>query len=201
MKCQRCDNQAMFHITELEAGEVREVHLCEDHARVYLNQTEAAGEGAGGAAGKAGPLGVAQTAEELSVLDQKACEMCGITFFEFRNQGRLGCPHDYVQFEEELEPLITNVHGATAHTGRMPPPREAAADEGTEPLTQVIGLRRGIAAAIQREDYEEAGARRDAIRQLEAAWGVVGAAGDRSGPRPSDAGGEQSDEDGSVSGA
>ena len=31
----------MFHITELETGDVRELHLCEDHARVYLNQAEA----------------------------------------------------------------------------------------------------------------------------------------------------------------
>ena len=42
MKCQQCDKPAVFHITELETGEVREVHLCEDHARAYLNQTEAA---------------------------------------------------------------------------------------------------------------------------------------------------------------
>ena len=43
MKCQQCDKQAVFHITELEGGAVRELHLCEDHARVYLNQSEAAG--------------------------------------------------------------------------------------------------------------------------------------------------------------
>ncbi|NBW87532.1 MAG: DNA helicase UvrBC, partial [Planctomycetia bacterium] len=46
--------------------------------------------------------------------------MCGITFFEFRNQGRLGCPHDYVHFDKELEPLIANIHGSTQHTGRRP---------------------------------------------------------------------------------
>ena len=38
MKCQQCEKQAVFHITELETGAVRELHLCEDHARVYLNQ-------------------------------------------------------------------------------------------------------------------------------------------------------------------
>ena len=40
MKCQQCEKQAVFHITELETGSVRELHLCEDHARVYLNQAE-----------------------------------------------------------------------------------------------------------------------------------------------------------------
>ncbi|NBU65033.1 MAG: hypothetical protein EBS29_11120, partial [Chloroflexia bacterium] len=97
MKCQQCDKQAVFHITELESGAVRELHLCEDHARAYLNQSEAVGAGGGDEeseaakptlGGVAAPLGVAQTADELAILDQKACDMCGITFFEFRNQGR-----------------------------------------------------------------------------------------------------------------
>ena len=124
MKCQQCDKQAVFHITELEAGAVRELHLCEDHARTYLNQSEGGGGGASDEEGKpkagglAGALDVGQTADELAILDQRACDHCGITFFEFRNQGRLGCPHDYVQFEKELEPLIANIHGMIEHTGR-----------------------------------------------------------------------------------
>ena len=175
MKCQQCDKPAVFHITELESGAVRELHLCEDHARVYLNQSEPSptGEGKASGGGLTGPLGVGQTAEELAVLDQKACEMCGITFFEFRNQGRLGCPHDYVQFEKELEPLIANIHGATEHTGRRPSRTvadAAAAAAGTEELTSVIGLRRGMREAIAREDYETAKEDRDAIRTIEDRW-------------------------------
>ena len=175
MKCQHCDKQAVFHITELEEGGVRELHLCEDHARSYLNQSEPepasaeeAEEGAGGG-GLAGPLGVGQTADELALLDQRACDMCGITFFEFRNQGRLGCPHDYVQFEKELEPLIANIHGATEHTGRRPS-RAASLPESTEELTRVIGLRREMKEAIALEDYEKARENRDAIRTLEDRW-------------------------------
>jgi protein arginine kinase activator len=206
MKCQQCDKQAVFHITELEGGAVRELHLCEDHARVYLNQSEAgggpaAGPGEGGegkpaAGGLIGPLGVGQTADELALLDQKACDMCGITFFEFRNQGRLGCPHDYVHFEKELEPLIANIHGATQHTGRTPSRAgagEAAVAAGgrgplpveTDELTGVIGLRRGMKEAIACEDYEKARENRDAIRAIEERW--LGAA---PGPVPPAAGGE-----------
>ena len=176
MKCQQCDKQAVFHITELETGEVRELHLCEDHARTYLNQSEAAegdDEDKPSAGGLTGPLTVGQTADELALLDKKACPMCGITFFEFRNQGRLGCPHDYVHFEKELEPLIANIHGATQHTGRKP--ERAAAEaatlpEGTEELTGVIGLRRRMQEAITCEDYEKARESRDAIRRIEDRW-------------------------------
>ena len=176
MKCQQCDKQAVFHITELESGEVRELHLCEDHARAYLNQSESGGgpdpaeqPAAGGAL--SGPLGVGQTADELAVLDQKACTMCGITFFEFRNQGRLGCPHDYLHFEKELEPLIANIHGATEHVGRRPSRGTAGPlPEGTDELTAVIGLRRSMKEAIALEDYEKAKEDRDAIRALEDRW-------------------------------
>lgn len=177
MKCQKCDKQAVFHITELETGDVRELHLCEDHARVYLNQSDGGGDeataeeaGAGEAEG-GGPLGVGQTAGELAILDQKACPMCGITFFEFRNQGRLGCPHDYVHFEKELDPLIANIHGATTHTGRRPSrPADGPLPQDTEQLTGLIGLRRGMKEAIACEDYEKAKEDRDAIRGIEDRW-------------------------------
>jgi protein arginine kinase activator len=178
MKCQQCDKQAVFHITELEMGEVRELHLCEDHARAYLNQSEAGGgpgEASEAGGGLTGPLGVGQTADELAVLDQKVCPMCGITFFEFRNQGRLGCPHDYVHFEKELEPLIANIHGAVTHVGRRPTRGDSGTDgsplpEATEELTAIIGLRREMKEAIECEDYEAAREHRDTIRAIEQRW-------------------------------
>lgn len=167
MKCQQCDKSAVFHITELEEGEVREVHLCEDHARGYLTQSsDDGGEGkdkptVGGML--SGPLSIAKTADDLAEIDQKSCSMCGITFFEFRNNGRLGCPHDYVQFEKELEPLIANIHGATEHVGRSP----ARFPGGTESLTTAIGMRREMKDAIECEDYEQAGSLRDELRQID----------------------------------
>jgi len=170
MKCQQCDKQAVFHITELESGDVRELHLCEDHARTYLNQAEGGGGSDQPADSGGGPLTVGQTADELAVLDKKACDMCGITFFEFRNQGRLGCPHDYVQFEKELEPLIANIHGATRHTGRRPTRSASGPPEGTQELTTVIGLRGGMREAIADEAYERAQKIRDEIRTIEARW-------------------------------
>ncbi len=173
MKCQQCEKPAVFHITELESGDVREVHLCEDHARAYLNQAEPVEEGGGPAAAGGGQLAVGQTADDLALLDKKACPMCGITFFEFRNQGRLGCAHDYVHFEKELEPLIANIHGSTQHRGRRPA-RDTGAEpplpEATDELTVVIGLRRSMQEAIAREDYEKAREDRDAIRGIEDRW-------------------------------
>ena len=78
MKCQQCDKQAVFHITELESGDVRELHLCEDHARAYLNQAEGGGgsdEPAESGGALTGPLTVGQTADELAVLNREFADL------------------------------------------------------------------------------------------------------------------------------
>jgi protein arginine kinase activator len=166
MKCQRCDKPATFHITELTGGKPQELHLCEQHARAYLTESDAEQAAAPSIAGAlAQQLAVGQTAEELARLDQQACPICGITFFEFRKEGRLGCPHDYVCFAKELEPLIMNIHGETHHVGKRPkhsPPN-------TDRQTDLIRLRREMKDAITGEDYERASQLRDEIRQIEQA--------------------------------
>lgn len=164
MRCQMCEKPATFHITELTGGEVREVHLCEEHARGYLAQAdEEPSPGASLAGALSEQLKLGQTAEELARLDQQACPMCGITFYEFRNHGRLGCPHDYTAFQAELEPLINNIHGATEHKGKRP---KQAGRSGAK-QTELIRLRREMKEAVEREDYEGASRLRDQIRSLE----------------------------------
>ena len=169
MKCQQCDKPATFHITELTGGKPQELHLCEEHARQYLTQPEGGGTPAASMASAlaqqiAQQMAVGQTAEELATLDQQACPVCGITFYDFRSQGRLGCPNDYSCFQAQLEPLILNVHGELEHVGKRP----TRASAGTEQRTQLIRLRREMAEAVTHEDYELATKLRDQIRQIEA---------------------------------
>ena len=157
MKCQYCEKPATFHITELTGDEPSELHFCEEHARVYLTQSDEPQETTSSLAGVlAQQLKVGQTAEDLARLDQRACPMCGVTFYEFRHAGRLGCPHDYVCFREELEPLIMNIHGATEHVGKRPKQGVPGTDQpdATDPVAagdersgRAGRLRTGIQAA------------------------------------------------------
>jgi len=177
LKCQKCENAATFHITELTSGEPQELHLCEDHARQYLAPSEEEmAEAIPAVAGMlAQHLTVGETAEELARLDRQSCPVCGITFLEFRKQGRLGCPHDYECFAKELQPLLVNIHGQTEHVGKCP----SRGPGGAEVKTQLIRLRREMKEAVNNEDYERASALRDEIRNIDR-----GKASDRDRPDP-----------------
>lgn len=175
MKCQRCEKQATFHITEIAKPEVIEVHLCEECAREYLAADQEGG------ASETAPMAVeqtkiGQTAEELAKLDQKTCPICGITFYEFRQQGRLGCPHDYVCFESELEPLLLNIHDGTKHKGKRP--RRGL--QNTDRQTDLIRLRREMKESVELEDYERARELRDQIRTIENEKKAAGSSGEGS---------------------
>ena len=108
-------------------------------------------------------LKMGQTADELAELDQKECPVCGISFFDFRNAGRLGCPYDYTIFEKDLVPLLINIHDADEHRGKRPKRATPSADLQAE----LIRLRREMDEAIERENYERASEIRDRLRELE----------------------------------
>ena len=162
--CERCKKaQATFHMTNIEAsGQKQERHLCE-HCAIEENLMQpakpavdindllesfvAAGKSSGGA----------------NVTDL-VCENCGISYIEFRNQGLLGCPHDYDAFAEPLARLLERAHeGGTHHVGKAPK------SVGVRRTTQqdVRRLKRTLAEAVAAEDYERAARLRDQIRQLE----------------------------------
>src|SRR5262249_27315428 len=114
-------------------------------------------------AGKAlpSPPGGEET-DEPAVMNRE-CEICGIKFVDFRNTGRLGCPHDYQEFREELTPLLENIHGETRHVGKTP--RRPPHAKQTE--SDLIQLRKQLLSAVNGEAYEEAARLRDRIRRLE----------------------------------
>ena len=151
MKCQQCEKPATFHITELTGGKPQELHLCEEHARrvpdPVRREPTAALSMAAALAHRWPNRWLGQTAEELARLDQQACPVCGITFYEFRNQGRLGCPHDYVCFDKRTgaadrqHPRRDRARGQTS--GR---PAAGSDDRRTE----LIRLRREMKEAVDR---------------------------------------------------
>jgi protein arginine kinase activator len=159
MKCQRCPQAATLHITEIVSeDQVEEMHLCEKCAHEYLYEPQQKQAGKSSAVAGA----AAEEGDEPAVMNRE-CEVCGIKFVDFRNTGRLGCPHDYEEFREELTPLLENIHGETRHCGKVP--RRLPQSKQTQ--SELLQLRKQLLQAVNKEAYEEAARLRDRIRRLE----------------------------------
>jgi protein arginine kinase activator len=162
MKCQKCAKPATFHITDIERGKPREFHFCDEHARQHLTPSEEPAEPS--AMGElAKKLAIPGTAREPSPADKQSCPICNLTFLEFRNSGRLGCPYDYEVFRDELLPLLENIHDETRHSGKVP----KRAPRNSQQQTTLIQLRNDLKRAVAAEDYETAARVRDKIRSIE----------------------------------
>lgn len=158
-KCRRCAKPATLHITEIRDGQAGVIHLCETCAREYLENSSD---------GEAAPPGMdlaAKLEELIAESDESpaSCPNCGISFNEFRESGRFGCPHDYTEFLTELLPLLENIHEDTRHIGKKP----RSTVVGTQEQAQLIHLRNEQREAIEAEDYETAARLRDEIAALE----------------------------------
>jgi protein arginine kinase activator len=162
IKCQKCSKPATIHITEIVQGSPLEFHLCEEHARQQLAGEEPTEASSGADKAKA-QLAKTSRSRDTSEIDKQTCPVCGISFLEFRNSGRLGCSHDYDAFREELLPLLENIHGETQHAGKVP--KRVPPDRRRQ--TELIQLRQALRQAVADEKYEEAARLRDRIQQLE----------------------------------
>ena len=162
MKCDNCNKPATVHLTEIKSGKKIEKHLCE--------QCAAQNEGL--------PVKSHMPINELltnfvmahSGMQKEqalACEHCGVTWTEFRQNGLLGCAQDYTVFERELTPLLKRAHeDQTHHVGKVPT-RRGGTGVPVKRQVDLTKLRRELQKAVEAEDYERAAKLRDQIRQAE----------------------------------
>ena len=162
-KCSRCSKPATLHITEVRSGSVQALHhFCEGCAHEFLKNPQMP-ESLDDVDLLAEKIAEVAGEHELDELDRIVCPNCGISFREFRSQGRLGCPHDYEAFQRELTPLLENIHGESRHVGKFP----KRAPDGSERQYRLIKMRNELRTAIEEEAYERAAKLRDEIQALE----------------------------------
>ncbi|NLW87419.1 MAG: hypothetical protein GXY38_11145 [Planctomycetes bacterium] len=157
-KCDKCGKPASIYLTEIENGQKIQKHLCEECAA------------ADGITIKPN-VPISQLLEDFILhsargqhLADLKCDICGLTFKEFRQQGLLGCPNDYDAFAPALEPLMQRAQErATAHVGKMP----KGADDQQAKHNTILRLRAQLNAAVREEDYEQAAMLRDKIKEME----------------------------------
>lgn len=91
------------------------------------------------------------------------CSRCGLTLQEFANSGKLGCDNCYDAFKRYLTPVLTRIHGAGSHCGKIP----ARSGGKLAVKRQLESLRIKLKEAVAAEEYEKAAEYRDMIRAME----------------------------------
>jgi protein arginine kinase activator len=165
MVCDNCGSgDAIIHLTQIVNNEMSTYHLCEKCA---------AEKGVQGSTMPGNfPLTdfLAQMGQEEGAGSRSepatGCAFCGLRFSDFRETGRLGCPHCYASFEVKLRSLLRKIHGSTTHVGKVYLPPNPS---GSEVERRLDGLRRKLQRAVDGEDFERAAELRDQIRALEVA--------------------------------
>jgi protein arginine kinase activator len=91
-------------------------------------------------------------------LETVRCPVCGLSYTQFREVGRLGCAGCYSTFSAQLEPLLKRIHGSSRHCGSGPKSSNGAASD------ELPALRSQLDDAIRAEEFEKAAKLRDRIK-------------------------------------
>jgi protein arginine kinase activator len=165
MVCHNCGAEdAVVHLTQIVDEEMRTLHLCERCAAEKGLETATVPENF--------PLTdlLAQIGKEdetrFSETTPSECSFCGLTFTQFREAGRLGCPHCWSTFEVHLRGLLRRIHGGSQHVGKVYLSPDSTISDREQ---RVDALRRKLMRAVELEDFERAAEIRDEIRNMEPA--------------------------------
>lgn len=165
MQCDNCgERPAAIHLTQIVNNSVTTLHLCDQCAAAKGVQT--------GATVAKFPLsdflasmGKGATGTPPAVADSNPCAFCGATLKDFRETGRLGCPHCYASFEPHLRDLLRRLHGSSQHVGEiyLSPDRSRTTDDAA----RLGELKDQLRRAVDAENFELAAELRDRIRVLD----------------------------------
>ena len=172
--CEECGvNEACYTISVMMGGQITQRHLCAE-CMAKMNMNLAAGNvkhllsaimsAISGSVEEA--VGAAREDDEEAGT-AVVCERCGTSLSQFTKSGKLGCPHCYRAFREQLTPMLQQIHGRVQHAGRKP-----LDDEAAQRRRAVYDrLTRQLEQAVATEDFETAAILRDQLRQLSNAEG------------------------------
>jgi protein arginine kinase activator len=158
MLCSLCKaKDATVHLTQIAGDKLQKVDLCEECAKQKGVNDPAGFSLADLLLG----LGASQEMEQRSGNADLQCPACGFTHADFKKAGRLGCPQCYDTFAKGLEDMLKTMHKGVHHIGKAPQSRRLAKD-----LNDRLGsLQKKLKQAVDEENFEQAAAIRDEIKQ------------------------------------
>jgi len=166
MQCTQChEREAVIHLTQIANEQVQTLHLCEKCAAEKGVETSS-NLGKTPIGSFLATMAVGESGTEDAVIP--ACSGCGATLVDFRELGRLGCPHCYTSFEEPLRELLRRLHGSSRHVGK----RYRASPEGAQAALLEQELHEQLRRAIAAENFELAAEIRDRLKVHEESQGT-----------------------------
>ena len=186
MLCDKCNkNEANVKYTEIINGEKKEMMLCEECSHklgldnVSFNMPIDFSSFFGGLLEDE-----MYNEQEFMPLFQKVkelkCDNCNMTYDEFVNQGKFGCPECYKVFSGKIDNILNRLHGSNKYLGRKA--LQSNVDKNTEKNKDSIKeetkrtensensklekLQKDLKKAISEERYEDAAKIRDEIKKI-----------------------------------
>lgn len=160
MICDKCGkNNATTHIRSVVNGVVTEKNLCGYCAATEGYNQLADNSLAGMLASMFGDVMEAHL-PAASV----RCPVCGVSFSNIAETGKVGCAECYKSFYSELLPYLKRVHGSTKHVGKIPNTAPLVVKTNTETIHD---LKMTLNRLVSEEKYEEAAVIRDKIKKME----------------------------------
>jgi protein arginine kinase activator len=100
--------------------------------------------------------------ESIRNQKNKSCGLCGIDLNTVKATGRVGCANCYIEFKNELIPLLDTIHKSHKHIGKIPLRTTKVAKIEKE----IRDLEYKLKQEIIVENFEEAAKLRDTIKKL-----------------------------------
>ena len=161
MLCCICkERNATVHYTKIDGDKVQKVDLCEECSKTKGVSDPVGFELADLLLG----LGASKELEQSSGGSDLKCPRCGFTQADFKKAGRLGCSECYKTFAEGLEGLLKTMHKGTRHVGKVP----ESLRQTRELSDRLKLLQKKLNKAVEDENFEQAAALRDEIKQMSA---------------------------------
>lgn len=95
--------------------------------------------------------------------EEKKCPVCGHTYSDFINTGKIGCGECYSIFRIPIKQTLAKIHPNTVHTGKIP----SKSGKKLKLKRKYDSLKAELSAAVKNEDYETAAKLHKEIRSME----------------------------------
>lgn len=95
--------------------------------------------------------------------ENKKCPVCGHTYSDFRQSGKIGCGECYNVFRGAIGETLRQIQPSTVHKGKIP----SKSGEELRLRKRYESLKQELSAAVKNEDYEKAAKLHKEIREIE----------------------------------